>query len=163
MPQLLIPPGELALWRDVDALPLRRRQAIAELYSGSIKMHVFYATAGNGTKAPYGDPDYVPFFFHEPVTGTELAELITRHHDRPFVLSHSFSGITTRVDPGRFVKYVLKHIDGTRTFGQIFERVRAEPACAGSAPADDELFADFAQFFGVLHGIDRLLLRHHTA
>jgi hypothetical protein len=67
------------------------------------------------------------------------------------------------VDPGRFAKYVLKHIDGKRTFGQIFDRVRAEPACAGQAPGNDELFADFAAFFGVLHAIDRLLLRHHTA
>jgi len=163
MPRLLAPPGELALWRDIDALPLRRQQEIAELLSGSIKMHVFYATAAAGTKAPYGDADYVPFFFHEPVTGAELFELIGRHHDRPFVLNHRFSGITTRVDPGRFAKYVLKHIDGTRTFRQIFERVRAEPACAGRAPGDDELFADFAGFFGVLHAIDRLLLRHHTA
>ena len=163
MPRLLVPPGESALCRDVDALPLRRQQEIAELLSGSIKMHVFYATAGAGTKAPYGDPDYVPFFFHEPVTGAELYDLITRHHDRPFVLHHSFSGITTRVDPGRFAKYVLRHIDGKRTFRQIFERVRAEPACAAAAPGDDELFADFAGFFGVLHAIDRLLLRHHTA
>jgi hypothetical protein len=161
-PRLLAPPGDLELWRDVDALPLRRQQEIAELLTGSIKMHVFYATAGAGTKAPYGDPDYVPFFFHDPVTGAELYDLVTRHHDRPFVLNHSFSGITTRVDPGRFGKYVLRHIDGKRTFRQIFERVRAEPACA-AAPGDDELFADFAGFFGVLHAIDRLLLRHHTA
>lgn len=163
MPRLLASPADSALWRDVDALPLRRQQEIAELFSGSIKMHVFYATAGPGTKAPYGDPDYVPFFFHEPVTGAELFDLITRHRDRPFVLSHSFSGITTRVDPGRFAKYVLKHIDGTRTFGQIFERVRGEPQCAGRPPGDGELFADFAGFFGVLHALDRLLLRHHTA
>jgi SAM-dependent methyltransferase len=163
MPRLIAPPGEDELWRNVDALPLRRQQEIAELLSGSIKMHVFYATAGRDTKAPYGDPDYVPFFFHEPVTGAELFNLITRHHDRAFVLNHSFSGITTRVDPGRFAKYVLKHVDGTRTFRQIFDRVRAEPVCAGRAPGDDELFADFAGFFGVLHALDRLLLRHYTA
>ncbi len=163
MPRLIAPPGEGELWRNVDALPLRRQQEIAELLSGSIKMHVFYATAGRDTKAPYGDPDYVPFFFHEPVTGAELFNLITRHHDRPFVLNHSFSGITTRVDPGRFAKYVLKHVDGTRTFRQIFDRVRAEPVCAGRPPGDDELFADFAGFFGVLHALDRLLLRHYTA
>ena len=48
-------------------------------------------------------------------------------------------------------------------FDHIFERVRAEPACAAAAPGDEELFADFAGFFGVLHAIDRLLLRHHTA
>jgi len=97
------------------------------------------------------------------VTGAELFDLISRHQDRPFVLNHSFSGITTRVDPGRYAKYVLKHVDGTRTFGEIFERVRAEPACVGPAPSDEELFADFAPFFGFLHSIDRLLLRHHTA
>jgi hypothetical protein len=58
---------------------------------------------------------------------------------------------------------VLKHIDGTRTFHEIFERVRAEPACVGPALGDDDLFADFAPFFGFLHAIDRLLLRHYTA
>ena len=162
-PRLLASPDDSPLWREVDSLPLRRQQEIAELFSGSVKMHVFYATAGTGTKAPYGDPDYVPFFFHEPVTGQELFDLITRHHDRPFVLSHSFSGITTRVDPGRYAKYVLRHIDGTRTFREIFDRVRAEPQCASRPPSDAELFADFAAFFGVLHAIDRLLLRHRTA
>ncbi|HKW79701.1 MAG TPA: methyltransferase [Casimicrobiaceae bacterium] len=162
-PRLLAPPDDNRLWNEVDLLPLRRQQEIAELFSGSVKMHVFYATAGTGTKAPYGDLDYVPFFFHEPVTGQELCDLITRHHDRPFVLSHSFSGITTRVDPGRYAKYVLRHIDGTRTFREIFDRVRAEPQCANRPPGDDELFADFAGVFAVLHAIDRLLLRHRTA
>ncbi|MGH8712872.1 MAG: class I SAM-dependent methyltransferase [Casimicrobiaceae bacterium] len=162
-PRLVAPPGDGEIWRAVDALPLRRQHEIAELLSGSIKMHVFYAAGASGTKAPYGDPDCVPFFFHEPVSGAELFNLITRHHDQPFVLNHSFSGVTTRVDPGRFAKYVLKHVDGKRTFRQIFDLVRAEPACAASSPADYELFADFAGFFGVLHALDRLLLRHYTA
>jgi SAM-dependent methyltransferase len=163
MPRLAAPAADARLLRDVDALPLRAQQAIAELLIGNIKMHVFYATASEDTKAPYGDIDYVPFFFHEPVTGIDFFNLVTRHRDQPFVLNHSFSGISATVDPGRFAKYVLKHIDGTRTFREIFERVRAEPECAARAPGDQELFNDFAAFFELLNAMDRLLLRHATA
>ena len=162
MPRVVAPLGNAWLAQNIHALPPRRQQEIAELLIGNIKMHVFYATRDGDTKAPYRDPDYIPFFFHEPVAGTELFDLITRHHDRPFVLSHSNSGIATMVDPGRFAKYVFKHIDGKRTFRDIFECVRAEPACKAEAPSDEDLFADFADFFELLNAMDRLLLRHCT-
>jgi ubiquinone/menaquinone biosynthesis C-methylase UbiE len=154
---------DATLWSDIDALPSRRQAAIAELIAGNIGMHVFYATQAADTKAPYGDADYVPFFFHEPVTGPDLANLVAQHGDKPFVLNHSYSGVSTPVDPGRFAKYVLRNIDGQRTFGEIFERVRADPACKARAPDNAALFEDLRPFWEVLSAIDRLLLRHRSA
>ena len=162
-PRLVAKSGDIALWRTIDKLPVRMQHELAELLVGNIKMHVFYATSEKNAKAPYGDVDYVPFFFHEPVTGKELFDLVTRHQDRPFMLEHSLSGISARLDPGRFGKFVLKHVDGARTFREIFELVRAEPTLAASAPTDEDLFADFAPLFELLNAIDRLLLRHRMA
>jgi SAM-dependent methyltransferase len=153
------PPRVLA---KIRALPLERQQAIAELLCGDIKTHSFYATRGSRV-APYGDADYVPFLFHEPVTGAQLAEVFARGKGRPFALDHAHSGVSVMVSPGRFAPAILARIDGKRTFREIFAAVRADPAYRAEAPGDAALFADFREAYEVLAAIDRLLLRHCTA
>lgn len=153
------PPRILA---KIRALPLERQQAIAELLGGDIKTHSFYTTEGRRV-APYGDADYVPFLFHEPVTGAELAEVFARSKGRPFALEHSHSGVSVTVAPGRFAPAILRRIDGRRSFREIFEDVRADPAFRAEAPGDAALFEDFRASFEVLSAIDRLLLRHAEA
>ena len=153
------PPRVLA---KIRALPLERQQAIAELLCGDIKTHSFYATKGSRV-APYGDADYVPFLFHEPVTGTQLAEVFARAKGRPFALDHAHSGLSVTVSPGRFGPAVLARIDGKRTFREIFDGVRADPAFRAEAPGEAALFADFREAYEVLSAIDRLLLRHAGA
>ncbi len=162
-PALTLGPQHAALIDEIAALPPRRRHEIAELLSGSITMHTCYATRSPACRAPYGDRDYVPFFFHEPVTGPELAALVERHHDRPFLLAHQHTGIRVVVDPGRYGRLILAQIDGQRTFAQIFDAVRSALAPGESAPTDAELFDDFRPFHDVLASIDRLLLRHRDA
>ena len=133
-----------------------------ELLSGTVIMHTFYATRGS-RRAPYAERDYVPFFFHEPLTGAELAALVARHADRPFLLTHQHTGVRAVADPGRYGRHVLSRIDGQRTFGEIFDGVRAELARSGASPGDDALFEDFRPLHDLLASIDRLLLRHRDA
>ena len=162
LPELVVGPHQPHFLNATRKLPPRQQYAIAELLGGNLITHSFYATRSPDTKAPYGDSDYVPFFFHEPITGPELSALIRHHGSAPFLLNHAHSGISAEVDPGKFGEHILKHVDGKKTFKEIFSLVRLEKMPPGGGPGDDELFRDFRLFFDFLTAIDRLLLRHRS-
>ena len=161
-PEMALGPRQPRFLSSVQALPPRQQHEIAELLVGNLITHSFYATRSPATRAPYGDADYVPFFFHEPVTGSDLSALIRHHNSLPFVVNHEHTGVAVRVDPGKFSAYILPHVDGRRSFGEIFSRVRAEPELRASPPSDGELFRDFHAFYDLLAAIDRVLLRHRS-
>jgi len=154
------PPDTLAAWRN---LPRRRQYAIAELLGGTITMHVLYATAGAHCTAPYGDPAYIPFFFHEPLDGETAARVFASNRGQPFELRHQHSGLVVRVNPGRYGAQILRLIDGRRSFGDIFAAFRQQWNGKATPPDDAKLFADFAESYDTLNAIDRLLLRHPSA
>ena len=56
---------------------------------------------------------------------------------------------------GRHGPTIVKHIDGKRTWREIFDMVRA----SGVSASDDEFFKDLAPVYDVLNAIDRVLLR----
>jgi hypothetical protein len=159
LPAIVVGPQRPGFLAAVEAMPLRRQQAIGELLDGSITMHCLYATRSRDTGAPYGQADLVPFLFHEPVTGPDLAGLVERHKGRAFVLDHSHTGMRLQLDPGAYSSTILRYLDGRRSFRQIFDLVRAEPRFRKSPPADDALFADFKPFYEALRAVDRILLR----
>ncbi len=144
----------------LEGLPPRQRHAAAELLSGNIMMHVFYATRSTTSQAAYGDADMVPFFYNEPLTGPQVAAIFNQNGGRPFWLDHKHLGLTVAVQPGRHAAQVLQHMDGRLSFGEIFERVRAEPANRNLQLGDAQLFEDFRGSFDILNAIERLLLRH---
>jgi hypothetical protein len=122
-------------------------------------MHCFYATRAGSASAPYGESNYVSFLFHEPVTGTDLANLIERHKGRSFILDHSHTGMRLQLDPGAYSAHILRYIDGRRSFRDVFDLVRAEPRFRKQPPDDRALFADFKPFYDALRAVDRILLR----
>jgi len=163
LPDMLVGPHSPEFLTDVGARPMREQYAIAELLSGALTMHSFYATRSPASVAPYGDAEQIPFFFHEPVTGPQLSALIHQSKVTPFVFNHTHTGITKAVDQGKFGKFILKYIDGKRSFADVFALVRAEDHFKRSPPGDTELFADFQPLYDFLNAIDRLLLRHPAA
>lgn len=161
LPELAVGPKQPPFLGATRQLPLRQQYAIAELLTGDLVTHSFFATRADA-RAPYGDADYVPFFFHEPVTGADLSALIRHHRSAPFRIDHQHTGISVDIDPGRFGEHITKHIDGKRDFREIFALVRAEPGIQAAALTDVELFRDFRAFFEFMAAIDRLLLRHRS-
>ena len=160
IPEMVIGPREPQFLDTIRKLPVRTRQEIAELLGGTLVTHSFFATRSPQAAAPYGDVEYVPFFYHEPLSGPEFATLIRHHHSRPFVVDHPHTGFSIRIEPGRFGEHILRHLDGKRSFGEIFSLVRAAPELSATPPHDDELFRDFRAFFDSMLAIDRVLLRH---
>jgi 2-polyprenyl-3-methyl-5-hydroxy-6-metoxy-1,4-benzoquinol methylase len=161
LPNLTLGPDARRQRARLPAMPLRDRYAMSELLVGDLTRHNFYATPGSQA-APYGDPDYVPFFFHEPLDGRALEAMFAPKAGQPTILHHPFLGMTAAVDAGRYSGKVLRHVDGKRTFGQIFDMVRSDPAVAAAAPDNAALFADFRATYEVLNAIERLLLRHRA-
>lgn len=159
MPSLTLAPEARLLRRRLPSMALRERYAMSELLVGDLTRHNVYATQGVRA-APYGDPGYVPFFFHEPLDPRALETMFAPKNGQPTMLNHPFLGMAASIDAGRYSGKILGRVDGKRSFGQIFELVRADPACAGAAPDDATLFADFRQSFETLNAIERLLLRH---
>lgn len=157
LPHLQLGPNPPRSLRRIREMPLRRQFAIAELLTGTLQTHSFFATRSPDCTAPYGDPEYVPFFFHEPLNGPQVAQMLAANRGQPVILDHAHTRLSLTVNPGRYGAPVVRRIDGSATFGKIFGEVRAE---AGASPTDAELFEDFRETFETLNAIDRLLLRH---
>ena len=151
------PPAMLAQLRQ---LPVRQQYEMAELMVGNIITHSLYATSNAHCTAPYGDAQYIPFFYHEPLTGEVAARVFDTNHGKPFMLHHQHSGVSVMVDPGRYGAKILALIDGQRSFAQIFARFRTDWQGQAPAPDDAALFADFADTYNTLNALERLLLRH---
>jgi SAM-dependent methyltransferase len=144
-------------------LPRRRQHEMAELMIGNIITHSLYATRDASCTAPYGDAQYIPFFFHEPLTGEIAAQVFGRNRGQPFLLQHQHSGVSVMVNPGKYGPKILALMDGHRSFGEIFDLFRASWQGKAAAPDNAILFADFAESFEILNALDRLLLKHPDA
>ncbi len=153
-----------ALKESVAALQGRERQAFAELACGRILTHSFYATrrpAAEVTAQP-SQLENVPFMFLDPVSGAELAPYFERKPGERVVIDHSHTGVSLEFQAGRYGKYLLQHLDGTRTLREIFDKVKNEPELRSDAPSDSMLAAEFAPIFSGFNEIERMLLRHRS-
>lgn len=154
------PPADLARLR---SQPRRQQYEMAELMGGSLITHSLYVTPSAASVAPYGDADCIPFYYHEPLTGQQAQQVFSSNRGQPFVLNHQHSGMSLKVNPGKYGARILGLIDGQKSFAQIFEQFRAEWRGQAAAPSNEVLFADFAESYGTLNALDRLLLRHPQA
>ena len=159
-PERVLSGAKPELLETLGALSQRDRESVAELAGGDLITHSFYATRLKESRAPYGDGAYIPFFITEehPASGEELAALIERHNYEPFLLQHGQSGLALPITCGRYCHQVFGHLNGERSWHQIFERVRK--GIAFDRPSDANLFDDFRPWFDALTSIDRMLLRH---
>ena len=163
LPRMLLGSKPPAMAANLAALPRRQQYEIAELLIGSIITHSLYVTRSAACTAPYGDAEYVPFFFHEPLSGEMAAQVFGSQGGQPFMLNHAHSGMAFRVNPGRYGPQILRLIDGERSFADIFDAFRAAWKGQATAPDNAALFADFADCYEALNALDRLLLRHPVA
>lgn len=143
------------------SLPARRQHAIAEIMSGRITTHSFYLTRGDSKKAPYRDVNAVPMYFHEPVNGLMMEQIFNtnKNKSKTFVLQHQRAGVAFPVRRGKYGPRILHEIDGGKTFGEIFDRVRDDIVFKFDHPTNDLLFDDFEESFNALNCLDRLILR----
>jgi hypothetical protein len=155
---MLMGPKPPAILETIRKMPERRQYAIAELLCGRIQTHSFYANRAP-CRAAYGDPDLIPLFFHEPITGPQMARVFEMAQGRPMRLDHAHTGISVTVNPGRHGPDILRHIDGATSFRTIFDRVRAQRTKDATSLSDAALFDDFREIYETLNALERILLR----
>lgn len=159
LPEITLPMTAPHIRARLAGMAERERHAMSELLIGDLIRHLCYLTRTPQAQAPYGDVDFIPYFFHEPLSAQGLAGMFAAK-DKPTILRHEFLGMTAAVDAGRYSGRIFGFIDGRRTFGEIFDLVRAHPAHKAAPPTNAELFADFKASFDLLNAIERILLRH---
>jgi SAM-dependent methyltransferase len=160
LPHMVLGSKPPAIAAQLRKLPLRQQYEMAELMVGNIITHSLYATRSADCTAPYGDAQYIPFFYHEPLTGADAARVFDTNHGKPFMLHHQHSGVSVMVNPGRYGAKILALIDGKKSFADLFSSFRADWKGQAAAPDDATLFADFADTYNTLNALERLLLRH---
>ncbi len=150
----------------INSMSQRSQESLAELVGGDLVLHAFFATRDDNVVAPYGELDYVPFFLREthPASGQSLASVIDTHGGKPFLLTHSQSGLRREMHPAPAVRQMFLAIDGRRTWREIFDVVRLQCAIQSRQTpdvddADRRLFAEFLPWYEALNCIERLLLR----
>ncbi len=163
LPHMVLGSKPPAMAAQLRQLPLRQQHEMAELMIGNIITHSLYATRSADCTAPYGQAQYIPFFYHEPLTGEMAAQVFGSQRGQPFMLRHQHSGVSVMVNPGRYGAKILRLIDGQKSFGEIFEQFRADWHGQAAAPDNAALFADFAESYDTLNALERLLLRHPDA
>ena len=159
-PELLLGDSQPALTEKFKNMSTRQRHEAAELISGTLITHSFYVTQERDTQAPYGDPEYIPYFFHEPIDGPQLAKVVEQARGGKLKVNNADSGIVARPSPGKFGKYIFNNMDGKRTFGQIFDAVRTIDKFHSLSLSNDELFEDFREMYDIFRALDRIFLRH---
>ena len=163
LPHMVMGAKPPAMAAQLRQLPLRRQYEMAELMVGNIITHSLYLLPSAACTAPYGDAAYIPFFYHEPLTGDVAAQVFGASKGQPFRLTHQHSGVSLMVNPGRYGAKILGLIDGRKSFAEIFDAFRAGWQGQAAAPDNAALFADFAESYDTLNALERLLLRHPNA
>ena len=163
LPHMVMGAKPPAMAAQLRQLPLRRQYEMAELMIGNIITHSLYLLPSAACTAPYGDAAYIPFFYHEPLTGEIVAQIFGTNKGQPFRLTHQHSGVSLMVNPGRYGAKILGLIDGQKSFAEIFDAFRAGWHGQAAAPDNAALFADFAESYDTLNALERLLLRHPDA
>ncbi|MEO7400032.1 MAG: class I SAM-dependent methyltransferase [Polaromonas sp.] len=163
LPHMVLGSKPPAMAAGLRQLPLRRQYEMAELMIGNIITHSLYLTRDAHSTAPYGDAAWIPFFYHEPLTGEIAAQVFDSNRGQPFMLRHQHSGVSVMVNPGKYGAKILRLIDGQKSFGEIFGQFRADWHGQAAAPDNAALFADFAESYETLNALERLLLKHPDA
>ncbi|HVK81904.1 MAG TPA: hypothetical protein VM915_14975, partial [Verrucomicrobiae bacterium] len=118
---------------------------------------VFYLSNHAHSKASLGSLSDVPFFSPArtyQTLGKEIAKAAAARPDQPISLLHE-SGFEVRLAANPQVVSILENIDGARTWGSIFDAVRA----AGFDRTDDALLATIRPVYDQMSQFDWLLLR----
>ncbi|HXJ23818.1 MAG TPA: class I SAM-dependent methyltransferase, partial [Polyangia bacterium] len=139
--------------------PLRRRQAIAEIMSGRLSMHEFYAVrAGEGGRgAQVTDTTLVPWEGMDVgVPLAQIADYAERQANDFTVRLPDSPGKPLRIPKTRLTPSFLRLIDGQRSIAELYAAVKAAVPDA----SDAELALAFPAFFTSLNRGQALFLRH---
>lgn len=148
------------LLEKVARLPRKQQQAIAELITGDLFVHNFYASRRANTVPPLDDLRYVPFFFlYSP---ENLTEQLEKRPGQKVSIKSDLYGTTIEFMPGKYTRFILKYLDGERSLKEIFDAVTRESMLSAHPPSYDDLLLDFKPVYEQFNAAGWMLLRHKS-
>lgn len=137
----------------------REQQAIAELISGSLACHYFYASKTGRRAASVEDLNNVPFFFLWSCEG--LPEWMEKREGQASDIVNP-SGVTISFIPNKYAVSIFKHLDGERCLKEIFNLVRNDMGRSERQLTDKELLKEFRPVYELFNSVSLILLRHKS-
>ncbi|MEM7170136.1 MAG: class I SAM-dependent methyltransferase [Pseudomonadota bacterium] len=149
------------LWKKMEKLTWPQQAAFAERLAGNIKTHVFYVTTAKERSvadlSERGSEDYwniVPLF--RPIEdmenfGVSLASTLRKSG---FVTTN-LTGLKLRLPLPRLAELIVRHTDGTRSLGKIFQELKEKDSALEPVIFQNQ----FAETYRVLNGLNFLLLK----
>jgi SAM-dependent methyltransferase len=145
---------------NLQKLPKKDQQAIAELIAGDLIVHNCYAARQNATIAVLDDLRNVPFYFlYEP---ENIADLIEKRPGQPVKVKGDLFDATIEFIPGRYTKAIFRHLDGERSLKEIFELVRKGEGLGEPELPNAQLLEEFRPIYEAFNNVGWMLLRHKS-
>ena len=141
----------------IQQLQPKYQQAIAELISGNIQKHLFYAANQPNTVASLDDLDNVPFLTSS--VQVNIADLIDKNPGQAVTLFQP-NGINLEFQPRQYTQAIFSHLDGHSSLKELFAQVRAD--YQDDTLLDQTLLEDFRPIYQAFNYLDLMLLRHKT-
>lgn len=133
----------------LSALPLREQQAFAELLTGNISKHTFYAAHADRAKAitlPRPGKDMIPVLQYLDVP--PMVKLLRT--GKPFAGRREGMKVSYTLPP--LAADILELSDGKRTFADIQELIKPRPDA-------EKFYTQARETFRILNGLNMMMLR----
>ncbi len=152
--------GESELSDAVRRLPLREKQAAAELMHGDIFKHAFYAAKRVPAVPSLHDLDNVPFFYMTMRNDNyqRFAEFLREAPvGETFEIEHHYNVVSYSNTP--HLALMCGFMDGHKSLAEIFDAVIA---ASDTKPDVETLLGEFKSFFAAFNKKDMIFLRHKS-
>lgn len=151
-----------ALRESLTQLPRERQQAAAELMTGAIIKHAFWATPSANTQIDRRDPDNIPFFGRFAEVNAVRKSILETSEPNCSIAINVAGGITVTLKLARVPAVVrfAELIDNRLTMGQIVERIRDD---YDPRPEPERVWQVCLQAMDILQAYDLILLRHQSS
>lgn len=149
----------MELRKQVQSLPLREQQAIAELLNGKIMKHTFYAAKQVIAPPSPEDLDMIVLFGFDIYSEQKnMLELIAQ--DNPIVEFHQTStGVKIHLPKSPHLAAIIARIDGKRSLREIYRDIMNNPNTNKLKPNFQSLSVEFSALYSLFNAYNWLFLR----
>ncbi len=148
------------LLKIIQKLPIEKQQAIAEMMSCLLKLHIFFVSTQNDTVVNPNDWDNIPYFYRYSSIMQLYDKIKDTPHGTTIKINDPIEGAINLVI-GKYTKHILKHLSGNISLKEMFDLIRTE-LYSQNKPSDEELFNDFMNIYKPLNLLDLIALRHKS-
>ncbi len=153
---------DAALAAHVQALPLREKQALAELLNGKIIKHTFYAAKTIPAPASPEDLDNIPVMGFDIFSEHKgICELINKA-EGVVIIRQIATNVEIILPKTPHMEIIFKYIDGKTTLKEIFRKIMDSPLNKKEKPNFQTLSFEFEAMYGILNARNWLFLRHKS-